>query len=112
MSPHLNEYSDGVRVEVLGALRVTDSSGADVTRVGWTERRLFALLGLRGGHVASVDATIDALSPNARPADPVAALQNHMPRVRRALPDGPVESVGDGCRPDGSQLYGDADRLG
>ncbi|HZB42765.1 MAG TPA: BTAD domain-containing putative transcriptional regulator, partial [Ilumatobacter sp.] len=107
----MNEYSDGVRVEVLGPLRVTDSSGADVTPVGSLQRRLLALLVLRRGQVVSVDAAIEALWPKVRPRDPSAALQNHMFRLRRAMPDGLIESVGDGYRLDPSQLDVDADRL-
>jgi predicted ATPase/DNA-binding SARP family transcriptional activator len=104
-------YSGDVRVDVLGPLRVTDSTGTDVTPDGSLQRRLLALLVLRRGHVVSVDSAIEALWPVDRPRDPVAALQNHLSRLRRALPDGVIESVGDGYRLDPSELDLDADRL-
>ena len=81
-------YSEVVRVDVLGPLRVTDSSGADITPDGLLQRRLLALLVLRRGQVVSVDTAVDVLWPAARPRDPVAALQNHVSRLRRALPAG------------------------
>jgi hypothetical protein len=49
----MNEYSCGVRVDVLGPLRVTDSNGTDVTPDGPLQRKLLALLVLRRGHVVS-----------------------------------------------------------
>jgi predicted ATPase/DNA-binding SARP family transcriptional activator len=100
-----------VRVEVLGPLRVTDSSGTDVTPDGALQRRLLAMLVLRRGQVVAVDTAIDALWPRDRPRDPVAALQNHLFRLRRALPDGMIELVGDGYRLDPSAIDVDVDRL-
>ena len=55
---------------------------------GALQRRLLALLVLRRGRVVSVDAAIDVLWPGGRPRDPVAALHNHLFRLRRGLPDG------------------------
>src|SRR5690606_13098288 len=77
-----------VRVEVLGPLRVRDASGRDVTPPGEKQRRLLALLVLRRGRVVSADAAIEALWPADLPHDPLAALQNHVARLRRLLPDG------------------------
>ncbi len=100
-----------MRVEVLGPLRVTDPTGADITPDGSLQRRLLALLVLRRGHVVSVDTAVDALWPTQRPRDPAAALQNHLSRLRRGLPAGVIESVGDGYRLDPSALDRDADQL-
>jgi predicted ATPase/DNA-binding SARP family transcriptional activator len=100
-----------VRVDVLGPLRVTDANGTDVTPDGSLQRRLLALLVLRRGQIVSVDAAIEALWPKQAPRDPVAALQNHMFRLRRALPAGLIESLGDGYRIDPAQLDVDSDRL-
>jgi hypothetical protein len=47
----MTEYGCGVRVDVLGPLRVTDSGGTDVTPDGALQRRLLALLVLRCGQV-------------------------------------------------------------
>ena len=46
-----------------------------------------------------------------RPRDPIAALHNHLFRLRRSLPLEVIESVGDGYRSDPSRIDLDADRL-
>ena len=73
---------------MLGPIRVVDAEGRDVTPDGALQRRLLALLVLRRGQVVSADAAVDVLWPTDRPRDPAAALQNHLFRLRRALPDG------------------------
>lgn len=98
-------------VEVLGPIRLSDAQGRDVTPVGALQRRLLALLVLRRGRVVSVDAAIDALWPVRPPRDPVAALHNHVFRLRRDLPDGLIESTADGYWLDPSKIELDADRL-
>jgi predicted ATPase/DNA-binding SARP family transcriptional activator len=99
-------------VEVLGPLRVRDEAGVDVVLSGTLQRRLFALLVLRRGQVVSVDAAAEALWTSAAPRDVVAALQNQVSRLRRALPDGVIESVASGYRLDPLRIVVDADRLG
>jgi len=101
----------GVRVEVLGPLRVLDGAGRDVTPSGVLQRRLLALLVLHRGLVVSVDAATDALWPSRLPRDPVGALQNHVSRLREVLPPGSISSVGDGYRLDASAVEVDRDRL-
>ena len=98
-------------VEVLGPIRLLDADGRDVTPVGTLQRRLLALLVLRRGRVVSVDSAVEVLWPSELPADPVAALQNHLFRLRRAMPDGVIEAVGDGYRLDAAGIDLDADRL-
>jgi predicted ATPase/DNA-binding SARP family transcriptional activator len=98
-------------VEVLGPIRARDPEGHDVTPVGALQRRLLALLVLRQGRVVSVDSAVEALWSSGRPQNPVAALQNHLFRLRRALPEGVIESVGDGYRVDPARIDLDADRL-
>src|SRR5262245_24807334 len=44
-----------LRVDVLGPLRVRDHAGNDLAPDGALQRRLFALLVLRRGHVVSAD---------------------------------------------------------
>ena len=101
----------GVRVEVLGPIRVLDREGRQVTPPGALQRRLLALLVLNRGRVVSVDAAIEALWPSGVPRDPVGALQNHVSRLRDVLPGGSVESVGDGYRLDAGAIEVDCDRL-
>jgi predicted ATPase/DNA-binding SARP family transcriptional activator len=99
-------------VEVLGPIRVLDAAdGRDVTPVGALQRRLLALLVLHRGRVVSAEAAVEALWPSRRPQNPVAALQNHLSRLRRELPEGVVESMGDGYRLDPARVDLDADRL-
>ena len=89
---------DRLQVDVLGPLRARDPHGRDVTPDGALQRRLLALLVLRRGQVVSPDAAIEVLWPVRRPRDPLAALHNHLFRLRRGLPLDVIESVGDGYR--------------
>jgi predicted ATPase/DNA-binding SARP family transcriptional activator len=101
-----------VSIDVLGPLRAIADGGRDVTPTGVLQRRLLSLLVLHRGQLVSTDAAIEALWPGALPADPAAALQNHMSRLRRLLPGELIASVGDGYRIDPGVLDVDADRLG
>ena len=98
-------------VEVLGPIRLRDRDGRDRTPDGPLRRRLLSLLVLHRGRVVSSDAASGALWPVERPKDPVAALHNHVSRLRAVLPDGSVESVGLGYRLDPASVEVDADRL-
>ncbi|HEU4840318.1 MAG TPA: BTAD domain-containing putative transcriptional regulator [Ilumatobacteraceae bacterium] len=100
-----------VRVGVLGPLRATGADDRDVTPDGDLQRRLLALLVLRRGHVVSVDDAVEALWPRRVPADPAAALQTHVFRLRRVLPDGLVASSGAGYRVEPERVDVDAERL-
>ena len=88
-----------------------DALGVDVTPDGALQRRLWALLVLRRGQVVTPDVAIDVLWPVKAPRDPIAALHNHLFRLRRSLPLEVIESVGDGYRSDPSRIDLDADRL-
>ena len=72
-----------LRVDVLGPLLVTDPAGLDRTPSGGLQRRLLAWMVLHRGRIVAADRTIDALWPDRLPADPAAALQNHVSRLRR-----------------------------
>lgn len=111
-----------LRIEVLGPMRViaVDPEGlrTDMTPVGELQRRLLALLVLHRGDVVSTDAAIDALWPDdgattagRRPKDPAAALQTHLFRLRRSLPDGIIDSTAAGYRLDPAAVVVDADDL-
>jgi predicted ATPase/DNA-binding SARP family transcriptional activator len=98
-------------VDVLGPLRVTAADGDDLTPSGTLQRRLLALLVLHRGNVVTADTAIDALWPRGLPADPGAALQNHMSRLRRELPADMITSTGEGYRLDPYAVDVDVDRL-
>jgi len=100
-----------VSVDVLGPLRVTTPDGDDVTPSGVLQRRLLALLVLHRGTAVTADMAIEALWPAGLPADPAAALQNHISRLRRDLPTGLIASLGEAYRLDASAVDVDADRL-
>lgn len=103
--------SGPLRVRVLGPLRVTDVHGRDLTPPGDLQRRLLALLVLRRGHLVPTDEAVETLWPGRLPEQPDAALQNHVSRLRRALPHGAIESTGDGYRLRADTVDVDADRL-
>ncbi|MET0324363.1 MAG: BTAD domain-containing putative transcriptional regulator [Ilumatobacteraceae bacterium] len=100
-----------LRVGVLGPIRVVDPDGRDITPDGALQRRLLALLVLRRGRTVTAESAIDALWPTRPPQDPAAALHNHLFRLRRGLPDGVIESTGDGYCLVPSQIELDVDHL-
>lgn len=100
-----------LQISVIGPLRVRDQWGADVTPDGGLQRRLLALLVLRRGEVVSRDTAVDVLWPATPPADPSAALQNHVSRLRALLPDGLIRSVGSGYLLDAELVRVDVDEV-
>src|SRR5690606_5508825 len=72
-----------LRVDVLGPLRVRDTAGRDLTPTGGLQRRLLALLVLCRGRVVGTDVAVGALWSGELPHDLIAALQNHVARLRR-----------------------------
>jgi predicted ATPase/DNA-binding SARP family transcriptional activator len=99
------------RVRVLGPIRVTAGDGSDRTPVGSLQRKLLALLVLRRGTPVANDVAVEVLWPDKLPDDPAGALQNHVSRLRRELPD-VIESVGDGYLLRAEQLEVDTDAVG
>jgi predicted ATPase/DNA-binding SARP family transcriptional activator len=102
---------DRYRVKILGPIRVWAPDGREVTPDGVLQRRLLALLVLRRGEVVSVNTATDALWGERPPRDPVAALHNHVFRLRRGLPADLVESTATGYRLVPSAIDLDVDRL-
>ena len=100
-----------LQIDVLGPIRARLADGRDVTPDGPLQRRLLALLVLRRGHVVPVDTAINVLWPSRPPREPVAALHNHLFRLRRGLPDDVIESTGNGYRLSPQAIELDADRL-
>lgn len=110
------EHNGGVshgrtRVDVLGPLRAQGPAGEDLTPAGPLQRRLLALLVLRRGLVVSSGTAVEALWPGDLPRDPAGALQNHVSRLRAALPPDAIASVGDGYRLDPTAIDLDAERV-
>src|SRR5262249_49192688 len=62
------------------------------------QRRLLAGLVAARGAVVTTDRLVDLLWGDRLPADHAAALQTHVFRVRRTLPDGAIETIGAGYR--------------
>ncbi len=88
----------GVEIGILGALEVRADGVA--VEVGTRKARvLLAALVLRRNRVVGADALIQAAWPDELPANPRAALQTSIARLRRALgdPDG-LETTTDGYR--------------
>jgi predicted ATPase/DNA-binding SARP family transcriptional activator len=100
-----------VQISVLGPLRVRSAAGHDLTPSGALQRRLLALLVQCRGDVVSTDAAVESLWPSDPPQDAAAALQNHVFRLRSALPAGLIESVGSGYRLDPGGVATDLDRV-
>jgi pimeloyl-ACP methyl ester carboxylesterase/DNA-binding winged helix-turn-helix (wHTH) protein len=73
------------RFRVLGAIQVLGAPGP-IELAGDRQRALLAALLARAGAVVTVDRLVeDVWSDGDRPANPVAALQNQVSRLRRAL---------------------------
>jgi predicted ATPase/DNA-binding SARP family transcriptional activator len=87
-----------VQVGVLGPLRVQADDGRTVEVGGARLRALLCRLALSANTVVTVDALIDSLWGEAPPAGATNALQSLVSRLRRALPEGAVESLPAGYR--------------
>ena len=86
-----------MRYRVLGPLCLIDGD-RDVTPPGDRQRRLLSALVLERGSVVSADRLAELLWPDRLPADQASALQTHIFRLRRVLPEGAIETVGAGYR--------------
>jgi predicted ATPase/DNA-binding SARP family transcriptional activator len=82
--------------EVLGPLRVTDRNGADVTPSGELQRRLLSMLLLHRGDVLSADRLTEAMWEAGPAPDGPAALHSHVSRLRKRIPELPIEFTGGG----------------
>ena len=83
---------------MLGPLEVSAGDGAPVEVSGVRLRTVLILLALEPGRVVSVRRLVDGVWGAAPPAEAANALQALVSRLRRALPDGVVESVPTGYR--------------
>ncbi|MCX5199476.1 AAA family ATPase [Streptomyces sp. NBC_00249] len=82
-----------VRVDILGELEVRTEDGTAVAVPGSRLRALVALLALAGGRPVPSERLIEELwDEDERPAGAANALQVLVSRLRRALPEGLVES--------------------
>lgn len=82
-----------MQYRVLGPLCVLDDHGSDITPAGDRQRRLLAALLLDVGSLVAVDRLAEVLWPDELPADRAGALQTHVFRLRRALPEGSIDTV-------------------
>ncbi|MGN9914005.1 BTAD domain-containing putative transcriptional regulator [Phytohabitans sp. LJ34] len=87
-----------MQIALLGPLEVRAGSGAPVEVGGARLRTLLIRLALDPGRVVTTSALIDALWGDEPPAGAANALQALVSRLRRALPEGAVESTPAGYR--------------
>ena len=87
-----------MEIALLGPLEVRAGSGAPVEVGGARLRTLLIRLALDPGRVVTTSALIDALWDDDPPAGAANALQALVSRLRRALPEGAVESTPAGYR--------------
>ena len=102
---------DRLRVDVLGPIRARDPDGRDVTPDGRAAASAAGAAGAAPGPRRVGGRGDRRAVAGEPPRDPVAALHNHLFRLRRGLPDGVIESTGDGYRLEPSTIDLDADRL-
>ncbi|MFI5615251.1 ATP-binding protein [Amycolatopsis sp. NPDC051903] len=84
-----------MRLSVLGPLEVATDCGL-VEISGTRLRGLLVRLAVDVGRPVAVDALVDALWPEAAPADPIASLHSLVWRLRQAFPDGSLVRSGNG----------------
>ncbi|MGY1682268.1 AfsR/SARP family transcriptional regulator [Geodermatophilus sp. SYSU D01176] len=92
-------HADLVRYRVLGPLEVADSRGGSLSLSGSRQRALVAVLLAHDGHVVPADRLAHSIWGEQQPADPVAALQSQVSRLRTRLGHGALlETAGRGYR--------------
>ncbi|MCY0935095.1 AfsR/SARP family transcriptional regulator [Streptomyces sp. H34-S4] len=85
----------GVEFRILGPVEVYDSrTGAQLVPSGAKQRILLATFVVRAGQVLGAERLIDELWGERPPVGAANALQAHVARLRRLLPDGPRSSAG------------------
>lgn len=85
-----------MRIGILGALEVRAADGTSIAVGGPRPKALLVLLALNAGRVVSVDAIVAAQYGDEPPADAAGAVQAHVSRLRKAVPD--VSYDGSGYR--------------
>ncbi|MEV0406846.1 BTAD domain-containing putative transcriptional regulator [Actinoallomurus sp. NPDC050550] len=84
-----------MRVSMLGPLEVAD--GHEMVDIGGGRlRALLIRLAVNVGHPVTADSLADAVWPEVAPANPAAALQSLVWRLRQALPNGQIVRSGSG----------------
>ncbi|MQM26440.1 BTAD domain-containing putative transcriptional regulator [Glycomyces albidus] len=83
-----------MRVELLGPVRVTGDDGTEIPVPAGRQRALLARLALEPGRHVTAAALIDALWPDAEPANAPGALHTQLSRLRRLLGDRVVHGPG------------------
>ena len=92
-------FLSGVRIDILGPLRVVagrDGSVAEVKIGPFKERALLAVLALSSNREVSFDALIDALWSGEAPRSARKLLHVYVSHLRRSLGDGAVETCASG----------------
>lgn len=81
-----------MRLRILGPLELLDDQGARIPVSGAKRRALLATLTVRTGETVSITRLIEELWGTTPPANAVNALQAHIGRLRRAMPDDRLET--------------------
>jgi predicted ATPase/DNA-binding SARP family transcriptional activator len=88
-----------VRYRVLGPIEIADDCGEPAPLAGSRQRALLAVLLARAGQVVPAERLAEGLWGENQPADPAAALQSQVSRLRRRLGAGSgLETAGLGYR--------------
>ena len=89
--------SGRVEIDVLGPMTVR-VDGREVTISAPKERAILSLLAIRSGSVVSLAELVDALWGDDPPPTAAKAVQIYISKVRRALPDGTIQTISPGYR--------------
>jgi DNA-binding SARP family transcriptional activator len=85
-----------VQFQILGPLRISTPTGAQVVVRSRHERTVLGILLMRAGHAVSADQLVEALWPHRPPASYVSNLQTYVSRLRERLPGVTIEHAS-GC---------------
>jgi DNA-binding SARP family transcriptional activator len=83
-----------VRIGILGSLEVWAADGAGVAVGGPRPRALLVLLALNANRVVGIDAIVAAQYGDEPPADAAGAIQAHVSRLRKVVPDVTFDGAG------------------
>jgi predicted ATPase/DNA-binding SARP family transcriptional activator len=94
-----------VQIRLLGPVEVLGDDGVEHRLASPRQRLLLAGLAAHAGDVVTADSLIEMLWGDCLPADPLAALQSQVSRLRRRLgPSAPIVTVAGGYRLEAAEM--------